>query len=44
MRREAFVMYLWEAVLGAAEEGISPKDLRFVHSERGSAYMEMALT
>ena len=37
------MMYLWEAVLGAAEEGISPKDLRFIHSERGSAYMEMAL-
>ena len=37
-------MYLWEAVLGAVEEGISVKDLRFLHSERGSAYMEMALS
>lgn len=36
-------MYLWEAVLGAQEEGILVKDLRFRHSERGSAYMEMAL-
>lgn len=38
------MMYLWEAVLGAVEEGISVKDLRFLHSERGSAYMEMALS
>lgn len=35
--------YLWEAVLGAAEEGIPVRDLRFLHTEHGSAYMEMAM-
>lgn len=35
--------YLWEALLGAAEEGIPVRDLRFRHTEHGSAYMEMAM-
>ena len=43
MRRKDFVRYLWEAVLGAAEEGIPVRDLRFRHTEHGSAYMEMAM-
>ena len=36
-------MYLWEAALGAAEEGMSLKDLRFRHTEHGSPWMEMAV-
>ena len=43
MRRKDFVRYLWEAVLGAAKEGIPVRDLRFRHTEHGSAYMEMAM-
>lgn len=37
------MMYLWEAALGAAEEGMSLKDLRFRHTEHGSPWMEMAV-
>lgn len=37
------MMYLWEAALGAAEEGVPLKELRFRHTEHGSPWMEMAV-
>ena len=34
---------LWEVVLEAKKEQIPLKNLRFVHEEKGSAYMELSL-
>lgn len=36
--------YLWEALLEADREKIPQEMLRFVHSSRGSRYMELSLT
>lgn len=37
------MIYLWEALLAAEEEGISEEKLRFVHVPSGSGYMELSL-
>jgi DNA-dependent RNA polymerase auxiliary subunit epsilon len=43
MWRDNAMRELWEVVLEAKKEQIPLKNLRFVHEEKGSAYMELSL-